>query len=218
MNKQHQVFDSLIIPFAGIPVFIVLYFVAAYFYPGGSDADSGYEGFDWMNNYWCDLIASHGKNGEPNAGRPIALTAMITLFGSLLFFWFRLPDFFHETKFSRILISYTGMVSMIILVFIFTEYHDEVIFVGGALSSIPFAGTLRELYRHNWRFLFVLGSLCAVGILFNFYIYLSGWLVFLLPLIQKITLVFFLVWIFLINLKCILLVKKQRHVNKVVSP
>jgi hypothetical protein len=212
MNVRVSPGTLLLLPLAGMVVFVVLYIVAARLYPGGSNADPSYTGFDWVNNYWCDLIARYGKNGEPNTGRPVALAAMIILFSSLSVFWFRLPDFFRETRFSRLLIGYTGMTAMCMLVFIFTKYHDTIIFIGGSLSSIPFIGTLRELFINRWRFLFVLGCFCLVLILFNFYSYLSGWLIAFLPLIQKITLVFFLAWMFLINWNCILLLLKNRVV------
>lgn len=193
----------LVIPVIGIVLFIVLYVIAARFYPGGSNADLLHEGFDWLNNYWCDLIARYGKNGVLNAARPIALTAMIILFSSLSVFWFLLPNYFHETRLGRLLIGYIGMSAMFILVFIFTTHHDTIIFIGGSLSSVPFIGTLRELYRSSWRSLFRLGCFCLALILLNFYSYLSGWLIAFLPLLQKITLLFFLAWVLLINWNCL---------------
>ncbi len=211
MKKRILTVYSLVVPIAGIAIFVVLYFVAARFYPGGSNANPTHKGFDWINNYWCDLIASYGKNGSPNTGRTIALTAMITLFASLSVFWFRLPDFFRETQFARLFIGYSGIIAMLILVFVFTPYHDAIILIGGSLSAIPFVGTLRELYRNRWRFLFLFGSFCMALILLNFYSYLSGWLVSLLPLIQKITLVFFLGWVLLISLNCILLLRSRKR-------
>lgn len=205
MKERIQPVNPSVIPLAGIGIFLVLYVVAAHFYPGGSDADRFHRGFDWLNNYWCDLIAKNGKNGIPNAARPIALTAMIILFSSLSVFWFRLPDFFHENRFTRLLIGYTGLFAMTMLIFVFTKQHDIVIFIGGSVSSISFAGTLKELYTNRWHSLFRLGCFCLVLILLNFYSYLSGWLIFLLPLIQKVTLLFFLGWVFLVNRKCLFL-------------
>jgi hypothetical protein len=203
MNTRVRAVHLLVIPLAGMAVFIVLYFVAAHAYPGGSQANPYREGFDWLNNYWCDLIARSGKNGQSNPARPVALTAMIVLFSSLSVFWFILPGFFRESRFSRLLIGYTGVVSMLVLVFVFTEHHDAVILTGGTISAVPFAGTLRELYINRWRFLFLFGCFCLAIILLNFYIYLSGWLLSLLPLIQKITMVFFIGWITLVELSCI---------------
>ena len=37
-------------------MFLVLYVVAAQYYPGGSQADQASRGFDWVHNYWCNLV------------------------------------------------------------------------------------------------------------------------------------------------------------------
>lgn len=208
----------IVLSMAGVAVFTVLYFTAAHLYPGGSDADVTHSGFDWMNNYWCDLIAPNGKNGLPNAGRPVALTAMVVLFVSLAVFWFRLPGFFHEKKRSRLLTGYSGIVSMLVLIFVFTQYHDAVIFAGGSLSSIPFIASLRELYRYRRRGLFLLGCFCLVLIALNFFIYLSGWLLVLLPLLQKIALAFFLVWVLLVDLDCLFTRRRKKRATAVLRP
>jgi hypothetical protein len=138
------------------------------------------------------------------------MTAMIVLFGSLAVYWLRLPVFFHEPDPGRSWIGYTGAFAMLVLIFIFTKHHDAVIFTGSLLSCIPFIGALRQLHSHRWRALFVLGCLCMGLILFNFLIYLSGWLAGILPLIQKVALVFFLLWIVLVSLNCWLL-KIREH-------
>ncbi|MES2555756.1 MAG: hypothetical protein V4604_06385 [Bacteroidota bacterium] len=209
---------QLIIPLAGILLFVAMYIVAAEYYPGGSDVAKYHSGFDWYNNYWCDLIARYAKNGEQNPGSTLSRAAMVILFSSLSVFWFSLPGFFREAKYIRIVVGYTGMVAMSVLVFVFTGYHDLIIFVGGALSSIPFLATLRELYIHRWRKLYVFGLICLVLILLNFAIYISGWSISLLPFIQKITLVSFLLWIFLIDFRCILIRRHKKSLLKKVQP
>lgn len=201
----------LVIPLIGILVFIGLYILAAEFYPGGSNAEKTHIGFDWVNNYWCDLIARYAKNGMPNPGRNIALTAMIVLFSSLALFWFSLPAFFREARYIRIFVGYAGVLSMSILIFIFTPFHDMLIFIGGALSGIPIIATIWELYTHGWKKLFVLGLICLILILLNFFIYLTGWSIRFLPLIQKITLVFFLSWVFLTGYNCVLISRSRKR-------
>lgn len=207
---KHRVTHTypVVLSITGILLFTAMYFIAARLYPGGSNADPGHVGFDWINNYWCDMIVPYGKNSMPNEGMPVAMTAMIVLFASMAVFWFHLPGFFRETKRNRLLTGYVGIVSMLSLIFIFTKYHDTVIMIGGSLSSIPFVESLVELYRYRKHTLFILGSLCLVFIALNFFIYLSGWQIAVLPLIQKITLVFFLVWVLLVDVMCLLLPKQ----------
>ena len=66
----------LLVPAAGSVLFLVLYIVAAQFYPGGSQADKAAPGFDWVHNYWCNLMNERAGNGQLSASRPIALSAM----------------------------------------------------------------------------------------------------------------------------------------------
>ncbi len=76
----------LLLPFLAISAFIVLYILAAYFYPGGNDANKSQIGFDILQNYWCDLLGGQAKNGAPNPSRPIAIGVMIILFSGFAFF------------------------------------------------------------------------------------------------------------------------------------
>lgn len=209
VSKTRQEWTFL--PITGILLSVVLYVIAAQYYPGGSNVDQAYEGFDWINNYWCDLIATRAKNGEFNMARMIALLAMIFLFVSLAVFWFFLPRFFHEGKLNTLIISYTGSISMLVLMFISTRFHDSIIGIGISLLAIPIAATLKELYWNKLTGLYVLGLACVMLILLNIFIYWTNWWIIALPLIQKITLLLFLIWIVLIGIVC-------WRIHKVKSP
>lgn len=209
MKKLFRPENWLFIPMIGIGLFLASYFLAAYNYPGGSNANRLGMGFDWINNYWCDLLAKTAKNGSRNTGRVFSLTGTIILFTSLAIFWYHLPAFFHERKRNILLIRYTGSLSMFILIFIFTQFHDSVIGIGSTISAVPMAATLSELKKNRLKILYVFGWICILLILLNFIIYMTNWLISWLPLIQKITLVLFLLWIFLIALKCLAISRRK---------
>ena len=202
MKRTHLGYHWWIIPLVGIVVYMALYAGATYLYPGGSNANPASQGFDWMNNYWCDLIARTAKNGEPNGARRIALTGMVVLVSSLSVFWYQLPSFFRERKTTRIVIRVFGITAMFVLLFVTTTLHDVVIFIGGLLSAIPVFGLLKELYVNGWRWLFLWGGICVLLIMLNFFIYLTGFGITWLPLIQKLTFASFLCWIWLILMEC----------------
>jgi len=209
MNRQAVHERWMFIPIAGIALFLILYAVAANHYPGGSNASRTHDGFDWINNYWCDLLAPVAKNGSPNSARAYALTGMILLFSSLAVFWYHLPRFFHERKLTTVLIRSTGSISMFILLFVFTRFHDGVIGIGSSISIVPVATTLTELNRSKLKGLYISGWVCILLILLNFYIYLTNWWIAFLPLLQKITLLLFLVWILLTNFKLLKISRKR---------
>jgi hypothetical protein len=207
------------IPIIGITLFVVLYIVAAIYYPGGSNADREKEGFDWINNYWCDLLAKNAKNGVHNSGRMFALTGMVILFSSIAVFWYYLPPFFHERKRTILLIRYTGTLSMFTLIFIFTQFHDSVIGIGSTISAVPMAATLKELRKHQLKTLYFLGWFCIVLILLNFFIYITHRFIVFLPLLQKITLLFFLLWILIIAVKSLVISWGRKVIqNQVIEP
>jgi hypothetical protein len=210
MKKRLLTEKWTFVPILGITLFVVLYVVAALYYPGGSNADRQTEGFDWINNYWCDLLAETAKNGVHNSGRVFALTGTIILFSSIAVFWYYLPPFFHERKRTILLIRYTGTLSMFILIFIFTQFHDSVIGIGSTISAVPMAATLKVLRSHKLKTLYFLGWFCILLILLNFFIYITNWHIVFLPIIQKMTLLMFLIWIVLIDLKCLAISQNKR--------
>lgn len=218
MKKQAATEKWVFIPIAGIILFLALYIIAANYYPGGFNENRTKEGFDWIHNYWCDLLAKNAKNGMHNSGRGFALTGMIMLFSSIAVFWYYLPQFFHERKLNTFIIRYTGSLSMFILIFIFTQFHDSVIGIGSTISAIPMAATLSELKKHRLKVLYYLGWCCVFLILLNFVIYSTNWRIVYLPVLQKITLLLFLVWILLIAIKCLVISRKQVFLKNSLKP
>ncbi len=187
------------VPTAGICIFIAFYFVAAYFYPGGSFTDKTFKGFSWVNNYWCDLLMEKAKNGENNAARPIAITSWIILCFSISIFLYSLPLSFAISAKWKNLIRYGGITTMLVIVFLFTSLHDEVIQAASLLGFIVCIAILTGLYKSGLYGFFSAGLCCLILMSLNYAIMATGIFAQGLPLIQKITLLSVLVWILLIN-------------------
>lgn len=194
-------------PTLGICLFGILYGMAACQYPGGSNFDQTATGFSWQHNYWCDLLGDTGKNGVINYARPVAITAMLVLCSSLAIFWFLIPSLFRsKNKFSQ-LSQWAGGLSMVIILFIGTAYHDLVMNVAGGFGSIALIATFIALYQNKYFVLIGFGLFCLLLIGLNNYVYYSHQYISYLPIIQKLTFVLFLLWIVLINW---LLYRKQK--------
>lgn len=199
----------LLLPFLAISAFIVLYILAAYFYPGGNDANKSQIGFDILQNYWCDLLGGQAKNGAPNPSRPIAIGAMIILFSGLAVFWYHVPDLFLGNHTSNRIIRWCGVVSMLTATLLFTPYHDPVINIAGAFGVISFVTTFIALYRYQYRKVLTLGIIALLLCFVNYIIYFSGNFIFLLPVFQKIAFLICLIWISIFNHKLYSLLDKQ---------
>ena len=195
----------VLLPVAGSFFFIVLYIVAASLYPGGSQADVHSKGFSWQHNYWCNLLNETAINGEHNRGRYAAIAAMAVLIITLLSFWIISARLLQTSKVARIVILFSGLLSMALLPFLSTSLHDAIINSSGFFGLVAMAGVYMSIYRSKWYGLSVLGIINLLLVVLNNYIYHFGDTLYLLPVVQKITFLSFLTWVCLVNVKLYLL-------------
>jgi hypothetical protein len=197
INKTSSI--TTLLPLFGILLFVCLYIIAAQFYPGGSQEDMHAQGFSWLNNYWCNLLNEKAINGQYNPARPIAMTAMLVLSLSLGSFWYIFPQQIGFTKSKRLIIQASGITAMATAILLSTHFHDIIINVAGSFGIVAMIGTFLGLYKLKWFRLFWLGIFNLLLIMLNNILYHCNSLTYL-PLVQKITFLFFLLWIGLINL------------------
>lgn len=190
----------LLSPVAGSLLFLVLYFLAASAYPGGSQADSRAKGFSWMHDYWCNLLAEKAINGQANAARPLAYTALAFLALSLLSFWMVAAQTMRFAKRTKLILLLCGVVSLLLLPFLTTPYHDTAINVSASLGLVVMCTVYAGLYRAGWYFLASFGLFNLLLIALNNYIYYCTSL-YWLPLVQKFTFLSFLLWVCFVTLK-----------------
>ncbi len=192
----------MLVPVFGALLFVVLYTIATFLYPGGSQADAHSIGFSWANNYWCNLLNEKAINGQPNAGMPVAIAGMFVLCLTLAFFWMQLPKHFAFPKCWKRTIQIAGILSMLIGCFLFTNLnHNLVINLASFLAGIPILATCIGLYKNKWFGLFAFGLLNILLVGINNYVYYTKGMLIYLPIIQKISFASFLVWVGSINLK-----------------
>lgn len=186
---------------SGTFIFACLYFVATLYYPGGSQAGVNAKGFSWVNNYWCNLLNENAINGQHNPARPIAITAMLVLCFTLTIFWYIFPLQVEFKKSSRLTIQISGAVAMAAGMFLFTNFHDTIVNVASLSGLIATVGTFAGLRKLRWTKLFWLGVFNLTLVALNNILYYGEGLKLYLPVVQKITFLFFLVWICLIAFK-----------------
>jgi len=145
------------------------------------------------------LLNEYAINGQHNGGRPIALTGMVTLCLSLSLFWYLFPRYIHFGIQARVIIQLSGTLSMMIAIFLFTNFHDAITYVASFIGLIAVTGTFIGLYKIKWFGLFGFGILNMLLVGLNNYLYYTKGMIIYLPVIQKITFVSFLLWICWIN-------------------
>lgn len=196
-------------PLAGSVLFVILYFMAASQYPGGSQADAHSPGFSWMNNYWCNLLNEYAINGERNPARPVAITAMAVVGLTLVVFWFRVSAEAPVGKATRAVTRISGVLSMATAVFLSTAAHDWVVNIASLFGLVAIGGTFICMKALRWRLLLWLGFFNLLLVAVNNILYYgNGGLVYL-PGVQKVTFLSFLVWISAASCLLIGRVKKE---------
>ena len=190
-----------LLPTFGILIFIGLSVYAASLYPGGSQADINSVGFDWVNNYWCNLMLENALNGQENPARPIAILAMIILCSSVTLNYFYFATIFEKNRIWKMIIKISGTLSMLSAVFIFTTYHDIMTTLLSVFGALGIIGIIRTLHKNNMTLFKITGIFCMILVGMNNLYYYSENLIEYLPIIQKITFILILAWIIGLNLK-----------------
>lgn len=190
-----------LLPTFGILIFIGLYIYAATLYPGGSQADINSVGFDWRNNYWCNLMSENAINGLENLASPVALAGMVILCSSMTLFFFQFANYFVKNGIWKITIKTAGAMAMLSAVFIFTEYHDIMTTILSICGVVGIIGIIRALHKNNLTFFKVSGIICMVLVGINNLFYYNENLIQYLPIIQKVGFILILAWTIGLNLK-----------------
>lgn len=190
-------------PLFGIIVFVTLYAIALFLYPGGSQTDTTATSFSFLHNYWCDIFGANAYNGAPNPAQFVAIAAMFVLCPSIALLWWWLPRLFiQKTEKPSVLhqiIRHFGVFAMFTLLFLSTSWHDVVINIAGFSGAISLFCFLYELHKHEKNAILGLGLLCFALSGANYLIYQTQFALFVLPLLQKITFALFFMWAAWIN-------------------
>ena len=191
--------SNYLLPVCGL-FFLVFYLFGTTLYPGGSEKNLSSKGFDWFNNYWCDLMGHTAINTAPNPAKTYAILALFSLCSATLFFFISFANKLVLNKIHRRIIKASAVGSMIFAAFIFTDFHDQFIIISCLFGAVAVIGVAWEMARSNLKCYQLTGVLCVFLLCLNNLIYYSGVFLDSLPIIQKITLVLLLAWMTGLNL------------------
>jgi hypothetical protein len=156
-------------------------------------------GFDWVHNYWCNLLNEHGLNGELNPARPFAIGATLILCTGIGLFFYGFSGFLPLSKRWNRLIRYAGIVSLLLAALIITELHDSIILSSSLAGLMALLGVLKTIHYYQLNIFIWTGYAC-IGLIamcnVSYYTHFGlAWL----PLIQKIAFLCILIWIMLLQ-------------------
>ncbi|TWV96764.1 hypothetical protein [Chitinophaga pinensis] len=178
----------------GVIISLALLIIATIVYPGGSYASDTTIGFDWGNNYLCNLFSPKAINGAGNTSRIWAISGWCLLCACYVAFFIdfskRIP-----AKGAANIIKYTGIGAMVFAFLAVTPYHDIMVTIADTL------GLLCAFYIMVFTFkakLHLLSILSVITLLLSYlmtYIYYSQQFMQILPVVQKVGIVMEVIWV-----------------------
>lgn len=200
----------LYIPVLAMVLFVGLYAVAAFTYPGGSWNDPSHIGFNFWNNYLCDLLDTHAVNGELNPARFWSRAALAVLCTGLFYLWYHLPILFTKRGNGVRVMWWAGLLAFCTTLFLSADTHDISVWISGIIGTIALITLIIELIRNSYTRLYPLGIICVGVFMVNYGIYETRFGIEILPAFQKLTFTLFLLWFLQIN-RILLRISRQMY-------
>ncbi|MCZ8215580.1 MAG: hypothetical protein O9262_05030, partial [Cyclobacteriaceae bacterium] len=99
-------------PIVGFALYLVVFTLAAFQYPGGSFNLPNESGYSFFHNFLCDVMDPITKGGVFNPARMLAVVSHIILSLTMISFFYMLPEIFENRNRNFFMIRYFGMFTM----------------------------------------------------------------------------------------------------------
>lgn len=162
-------------------------------YPGGSQYDKFVNGYDWKNNYICNLFDEVAVNGAFNPSRIWAITGTFFFCTSFAFFFVQFSKKLVSKNASNV-IKYCGVSAMIASFLIVTPYHNAMIALSSTLALISMFYITYYIFKSDLKYFKLLSIICLLVSYFCNYIYYTKHYLEFLPIVQKMTLGITVIW------------------------
>lgn len=182
----------------GLLIATILLFVATRMYPGGSQIDKNSIGYDWSNNYLCNLFDPIAVNGKNNPSQYWAIAGMLLICSSFGYFFYDFSEKINSKKAANT-IKFSGIASMFFAFLIVTPYHNQMIIISSLFALISISYITVYIFKSR---LYYFKTLCILSLLSLFvcnYVYYSKTYLEYLPILQKIALLLSVLWIILLH-------------------
>jgi len=191
MLKKHFILIAII-------ACILLFIVSAAVYPGGSQKDIHSVGYDWANNYISNLFGEKAVNGAESASLYWAAPAMLCL--SLAFALFFI-DFSKKipARGAANITRYFGLAAMVCTFLAVTPLHDLMITIGSTLALVSIFYITVFVFKSKLHLFKLLCVICMLLMYVSLYIYYSGNLREILPVMQKTVLIVTITWVLVLQ-------------------
>lgn len=178
----------------GIIIANILLLVAMFTYPGGSQIDLNSEGYDFINNYFCDLFGVEAQNGMENSANNWAIVGIFFLSISFAIFFINFSTKI-PSKVASNIIKYSGILTMVFTFLVVTPLHDLMILIGITFCLICYFYITVFVLKSKLLLLKILSIVTLLVMYLCSYIYFTQQYLIYLPLMQKVSYMLNLIWI-----------------------
>jgi hypothetical protein len=179
MLKKHSILIGIILA-------ISLLSLSASYYSGGSQKDKNSIGYDWKNNYLCNLVSENAVNGAPNPARIWAIMGLFSLCVSFALFFYNFSTKI-PSKTSANIIKYGGIGAMFFACLVFTPYHDLMTTLSSIFALFAIFYVTIAIFKSKRHVLKVLCGACLAVLYLNNYVYYTHHGLEYLPILQKVS-------------------------------
>jgi hypothetical protein len=195
---------------ATVGLFLVLWITAMSTYPGWTQFDADSQGHDWWRNFLCDLLACETPDGRSNLLGSIAMTVSVVamIFCGLLRLWWNVAAVGHRRTIARVASVLAIMLTLGICIeqtMVLDMPHEALALSAGGVGLVPTAMVMLEDWRRAdctrlRRIALVgLGVSAVTNIVSYSIVQLGGELTPVVPTAQKFSIVFLLLWLWLVD-------------------
>lgn len=177
-----------------IPIFGILFYTVFYFFASGSYG-GGMEAYSIDNHLLCDLMNKYSLDGYPNQARSMAIIGNSFLFIGMTTFFYLLPLQFKNRNKNLWWAQALGVLAMFNFLFLFTDYHDQLVAISGILGTVMATLLIIEYHRQITYPLSVYAMFCLMLSLMVFISYQFKICIDLLPSFQKTVFILDGIWV-----------------------
>ncbi len=194
MSKIIQRYYPLL-PIFGMGIYLIVFTIAAFGYPGGSQNIPNAIGYSFFHNFLCDVMLPTAPNGWQNPAAHLARISHFILSGTMISFFYILPEIFDWSNKNTKMVRSAGMLTMTVFIFMYTSFHDHIVTLTGVLGTVALIPFFMEMRKYPNDSLKYLAYLCFLLSIIVFFIFETKIGIYYLPFLQKITFFFDACWV-----------------------
>ena len=175
-----------VFPLLGVLASVVLLVLAAGRYPGG---------YDWVDQSVSSLYQPEALNGAPNTARLLAALSVLVFSASMAIVFNTIAKS-GPSRFHRKTVQIAGIGAMVYTALVVTAMHDVLVGVALLFFVTAMVTIFHRLYLERRFAMLGAGLACLALTLSNATMYYGDVLYGFLPIVQKVSLVAWVSWLF----------------------